>query len=137
MFECESSWVERWLYHYLFFSLQWITGRGKSQWALAHLFKRTLSWNFPVLHLAKYVLEYTILLKVDCHFPPGCLQCNCFMKVFIAVLNNIRMILLLWMLMCITLYIIAPAQALPHCVHMVAQWHLPSHPLSSVRGGKW
>ena len=41
--------------------------------------------------------------------------------------------------MCITLYIIAPAQALPHCVHMVAQWHLPSHPLSSVwdGNGKW
>ena len=53
-----------------------------------HIYSNALSPEiFPVLHLAKYVLEYTILLKVDCHFSPGCLQCNCFMKVFIAFLK--------------------------------------------------
>ena len=51
--------------------------------------------------------------------------------------KNTRMSFLLWMLMCTILALTVPKKVMTHCVHLVAQWHLPSHPLASVQDGWW
>ena len=99
--------------------------------------KQICTKMFPVIAIAKYFFAYPTFLKDYCHFFPGDSRYNFLVRIFVMFLNNIRMILLLLMLMCMTLYITYPTKALTHCVNMVAQCNVLYHTFASVQDCRW
>ena len=85
----------------------------------------------------KICIDASCLVKGWLSFVSWGVTINRFMIIFMMYWRRISMNLLHWMLILLALAFTLPTKVLANCMHLVAQWHLPSPPFASMQDGWW